>query len=112
MLGCAAFRAKVKNEGDKPLKEVEVTVYFPDAEGNVIFEKSYTPVLATSGDYVSLMGGNNDPLKPGYIRSFGYVVEDCPSECAPKKVQLAVTNVEFMRRELWSWRVEAPSQMR
>lgn len=93
---CAAFRAKVKNEGDRPLQRVEVTVYFPDKDGNVVFEKRYSPVLANSGGYGSILGGNNDPLKPGYIREFGYVVDDCPTECVPKDVRIAVTNVSFV----------------
>ncbi|HEV7219440.1 MAG: hypothetical protein ACHP8A_11160 [Terriglobales bacterium] len=90
---CASFGGKIKNEGGRTLREVGVTVYFPDKSGKTIFEKTYTPVLASST--ASLFEGNSDPLKPGYVREFGYVVDDCPSECVPKKARIEVTNVEF-----------------
>ena len=95
---CAAFRAKVKNEGDRPLRVVEVTAYFPDKDDKVVFEEHYSPVRASRGSYTSFVG-NSEPLKPGYVREFGYVVDDCPSECVPKNVRIAVTKVEFYKAQ-------------
>jgi hypothetical protein len=95
---CASFRAKVKNEGDRPLRVVEVTAYFPDKDDKVVFEENYSPVHARRGNYISF-GGNDGPLKPGYVREFGYVVDNCPSECVPKNVRVAVTKVEFYKTQ-------------
>jgi hypothetical protein len=38
---------------------------------------------------------NNNPMKPGYIQEFGYVIDDCPSECVPENVRVVVTKVKF-----------------
>ena len=92
---CQSFTAKVKNEGGRPLGKVSVTAYFPDKDGKVVFEKDYSPILVIKRDFSPVMGGNNDPLKPGYIREFGYVIEDCPSECVPQNVRVEVTTVKF-----------------
>jgi hypothetical protein len=77
------------------LGKVSVTAYFPDKDGKVVFEKDYSPILVIKRDFSPVMGGNNDPLKPGYIREFGYVIEDCPSECVPQNVRVEVTTVKF-----------------
>ncbi len=57
-----AVRFAIRNNGNRSLDKVEVTVYFYDANDNAIFEKKYLPVLASS--YVS----NDGPLKPNYIK--------------------------------------------
>ena len=43
----AGVTFKLKNEGSKTLKRVEVTVYFKDASGNIIREDSFNPVWVT-----------------------------------------------------------------
>tara|TARA_B100001093_G_C26710920_1_gene963366 strand:- start:10 stop:1089 length:1080 start_codon:yes stop_codon:yes gene_type:complete len=58
-----AVKFAVKNNGDRSLDKVEVTVYFYDWDDKPIFEKKYLPVLVS--DYSI---SNNDPLKPNYIR--------------------------------------------
>ena len=57
-----AVRFAIRNNGDRSLDKVEVTVYFYDVNDNAIFEKKYLPVLA--GSYLS----NDGPLKPNYIK--------------------------------------------
>jgi len=87
---CPTYRGKIKNEGNRTLTRVEITAYFPDAEGNIIYEDSSSPVLVADFSV-----GDNTPLKPNYIREFGYVVEDCPSECKPRKVRIEITDLAF-----------------
>jgi len=52
----------LKNNGDKTLSDVDVIVYFLDADGRPIAEKTFYPV--TSGIYCLT---NCDPLKPNYV---------------------------------------------
>lgn len=86
---CPAVWGKIKNTGDRSLSRVTVAAYFPDETGNPIFEETSLVVNSSS------IFGNDTPLKPGYIRDFGYVVEDCPSECVPQEVKVAVVKLEF-----------------
>lgn len=79
---------KIKNKGNRSLKKVIVTAYFQDAAGNVIHENSYPAVLT---------GGMNDekPLKPKYIKEFGFKSKNCPSEWKTGKVNVSITDIEF-----------------
>lgn len=83
------IKGKIKNSGDKILREVEITSYFLDGEGNRIFEKDYHPILVTEYGL-----GDNEPLKPNYIREFGYVVDGVPSEWAGK-IEIEITDIDF-----------------
>jgi hypothetical protein len=89
-LGRIGVFGEIKNTGDRTLKEVNITVYCLGPEGKAIFEKQFYPVL------VSDLGSRNDnqPLKPGYSRQFGYSLDDAPSEWS-KKVDVKVTSLEF-----------------
>ena len=80
---------ELKNRGDRTLREVEITVYFLDKEGNVVHEETFRPVSATDNPFAE-----NPSLKPNYARKFGYRVDGAPSDWA-KKVKVAVTDVEF-----------------
>ena len=86
---------KLKNNGDRALSRVEVTVYFKDESDAVIFEKSYSPVLVSEYSF----SGNNDPLKPGYIwqqeRGRFYSAKDVPTEWSEGNVEAAITRIEF-----------------
>jgi hypothetical protein len=86
---------KIKNKGDRTLKEVQVTVYFKDAKGTVIAEKEYHPVLVTKYSF----GGDNKPLKPNYIwqmeRGKFYKADSVPSEWKEGAVSANITNIEF-----------------
>ncbi len=81
---------EVKNTGDRTLKEVEITIYCLGADGKPIFETKYHPVLVTDLSF----GDNNNPLKPGYSRTFGVKMDDAPSAWT-KKVDVQVTSVSF-----------------
>jgi hypothetical protein len=80
---------KIRNEGDKTINEVEITVYFLDKTEKRIGEKTYNPVFAGT------IFGDATPLKPNYVRDFGYVVhEDAPSEW-DSKVEVEITDISF-----------------
>ena len=86
---------KIKNKGDRTLKEVEVTVYFKDALGTIIAEKSYHPVLVTKYSF----SGGNKPLKPNYIWQMEggkfYKADSVPSEWKEGVVSAKIANIEF-----------------
>ena len=85
---------KLKNNGDRTLKKVEVTVYFKDENGAIIFEEDYNPVLVSEYSI-----GDNKPLKPNYIWSMGknkfYKAESVPSEWKAGAVSAKITDIEF-----------------
>lgn len=85
---------KIKNNGDKTLTKVEVTIYFKDSSGNVIYEKDYNPVLVTDFSF-----GDNKPLKPNYIwrneRGHFYSAKSVPEEWKVGSVEAKVTDIEF-----------------
>lgn len=86
---------KIKNKGDRTLKEVQVTVYFKDAKGTIISEKQYHPVLVTKYSY----GRDNKPLKPNYIwqqeRGKFYKADSVPTEWKEGAITANITNIEF-----------------
>lgn len=86
---------KIKNKGDRTLKEVQVTVYFKDAKGTIIAEKQFHPVLVTKYSF----GGDNKPLKPNYIwqqeRGKFYKADSVPTEWKEGAVSANITNIEF-----------------
>jgi len=85
---------KLKNEGDRTLTEVEVTVYFKDASGNVIAEEDYHPVLVSEYSFT-----NGKPLKPNYIWQLEagkfYQAKSVPSEWQEGNAVAKITNIEF-----------------
>jgi hypothetical protein len=86
---------KIKNNGDRTLSRVDVTIYFKDATDVVVFEKNYTPVLADNQSIII----DGDPLKPGYIwqleRGKFYPATDVPTEWDEGNVEAEITRVEF-----------------
>lgn len=90
---CPALWGKIKNNGDRVVSRLIVTAYFPDSSGKVIYEKAY-PAISVGG-----FMGTDSPLRPGYVKEFGYVVKDCPSECVPDRVRVSVTDLEFAANE-------------
>lgn len=79
---------EIRNNSDKTFKTVEIIIYFLDKSDNIIFEKSFTPVLVFENSL-----NNSTPLKPNYVQKFGYTAEDAPSEWA-KKVKIIVSNLD------------------
>jgi len=86
---------KLKNNGDRLLGEVEVTVYFKDAGGTVIAEERYRPVLAMKKSY----SGDQIILKKNYIWQMEegnfYKAEAVPTAWKEGAVEAKVTNIKF-----------------
>ncbi len=81
----------IVNNGDRSLKEVEITVYFLNDEGTIIGEEDFHPVLVSEYSF----GEDNKPLKPNYVKDFGYSVEDYAPSSWSKKAKAKITNIEF-----------------
>jgi len=86
---------KLKNDGDRLLREVEVTVYFKDAGGMVIAEERYRPVLAMKKSY----SGDQVILKKNYIWQMEegnfYKADAVPTAWQEGAVEAKVTNIKF-----------------
>lgn len=84
---------KIKNEGDRSLDKVEVTVYFKDASGAVIAEEDYLPVLT------SRYSRSSKPLKPGYVWQMEsgkfYSAKSVPSEWEEGRAEARITDIRF-----------------
>jgi hypothetical protein len=89
-LGDIGVFGEVKNNGDRTLKKVELTIYCLDGAGKPIFEKQYHPVLVSDMSF----GNDNQPLKPGYSRQFGVKMSDAPSDWT-QKVDVKVASIVF-----------------
>ncbi len=85
---------KLKNNGNRTLTKVEVTVYFKNASGEIIFEEDFLPVLVSEYSF-----NDNKPLKPKYVWSIGtgkfYKVEEVPSEWKSGSVSAKITDIRF-----------------
>jgi hypothetical protein len=83
---------RVKNNGDRPLKKVEVTVYFKDKDGKTIYEQKYTPISHSNMD-------GDKVLKTNYIwqleKGKFYTAKSVPSEWAAGVVDAKITAIEF-----------------
>jgi len=86
---------KLTNKGNRILKEVEVTIYFKDANGTIIAEEIYYPILITEYSF----GSDNKPLKPNYIWQLEqekfYKADSVPSEWKEGAISAKITNIEF-----------------
>ncbi len=87
---------KLRNNGDRQLDMVKVTVYFKDATGAVIFEENFTPVLVSDFSI-----GDSKPLKPGYVWQMEsgkfYSAKSVPSEWKEGSVDAKVTDIRFAK---------------
>ena len=81
----------LKNNGDRSLSRVEVTVYFYDKNGNAIYEDDYVPIYERNYSGLS-------ELKPNYINRMEknefYRVEGLGPEWSGK-AEAIVTEIEF-----------------
>lgn len=86
---------KLRNNGDRSLDRVQVTVYFKDASDRIIAEEQYTPVLVTEYNF----SGDNQPLKAGYIwqneKNKFYAAKRVPSEWQEGNVDAQITDIRF-----------------
>ena len=86
---------KLRNNGQRSLDKVEVTVYFKDAAGKVIMEETYLPVLVTEFS----ISNDAKPLKPGYVWQMEegkfYTSTSVPSEWQEGSIEARVTDIRF-----------------
>lgn len=82
------IQGKVRNTGDKVLETVKITVYFLDSKDIRIGEKEYYIISSYS------IFGDKTPLKPNYVRDWGYIIEDAPSGWA-KELEVFISDIEF-----------------
>lgn len=80
----------IVNNGDRTLDKVQITVYFLDETDTIIGEEDFHPVLVTEFSF-----GDNKPLKPNYVKDFGYTVKDSAPSTWSGKVKANVTDIEF-----------------
>ena len=84
---------KIKNNGNKELKKIQLTVYFKDNSGNIIHEKKFTPISEYSWD------NNNKSLKPNHIwqmeKGHYYNAENVPSEWKEGSAEVKITSIDF-----------------
>ena len=89
-----AVRISLKNVGDRTLNKVKAVVYFKDKNDETIFEKEYHPVLVSKFSI-----GNNDPLKPGYVREMEkgkyYTLDSNLTEWEEGNASLKIVDIEF-----------------
>lgn len=86
---------KIKNEGNRTLDQVTITVVFYDQQDKPIAEEEYYPVNVAGMNF----GGNSGPLRPNYIwkqeRGQFYAAKSVPDEWKVGKVSAKVTDIEF-----------------
>ncbi len=86
---------KIRNDGERSLDNVEVTIYFKNERGNVISEEDYNPVLVTKYSF----SGDKKPLKPGYIWQMEqgkfYTAKQVPSEWKEGSIDASITDIRF-----------------
>ena len=84
---------KIKNNGDRELKKIQLTVYFKDNMDKVIHEDIFTPISEFSWQ------NNSQLLKPNRIWQLeeGYYLkaENVPSEWKEGSAYIMVTDIEF-----------------
>lgn len=89
---------KLKNNGDRSYRWLQVTFYFEDANGNTISEESYSPVNESSFD-----SNSRRPLKPGYVwqpeRGKFMTAKSVPNEWKVGAVRYEITKAQFSKDE-------------
>lgn len=84
---------KIRNNGDRALTKVEVTVYFKDASDTVIAEENFTPVSPFS------IGPAIEVLRPDYLWEMApgkfYAAESVPSEWKEGSIEAVISDIEF-----------------
>jgi len=86
--------ATLKNNGNRTLNEVEVTIYFFNNKGAIVSEKKLYPVSVSK----YRPGRDNDPLNPKKAKKVGYLVKDFAPPTWAGKVQMRVTGFIFKEK--------------
>jgi len=85
---------KLRNNGNRSLSKVKVTVFFRDRNNNVIYEDYWLPVSSSSWS-----SDSNKPLKPNYIwqmeRGKFYPAKSVPDEWQEGNAVARITDIEF-----------------
>lgn len=82
---------KIKNRGDSTISKLELTIYYKDLAGDVIYDTRITPINAES------LFGMTEPLKPNYIwQQEGQFFEtpNVPSEWSGD-ADVEITEIQF-----------------
>lgn len=79
------------NNGERTLRVVTLIVFFLNEEGIVIGEKDYHPVFVT--EYSK--GDDKKPLKPNYVKDFGYWVKNHAPSSWGQEIKIEIKNIEF-----------------
>jgi hypothetical protein len=86
---------KLKNNGERLLREIEVTIYFKDSSGKTIAEERYHPVLALNKSY----SGDQIILKKNYIWQMEdgnfYKADSVPTAWEEGSVSGKITDIKF-----------------
>ena len=87
------IRFKLKNEGERTLKRVQVTVYLKDSDKNIIANEVFYPIadLATAVPIT-------EPLKPGNTyqpKANKWYIINPPEEPTARYIEAKVTGIEF-----------------
>lgn len=89
---------KLRNRGDRQLDMIEVTVYFKDPNGSIIYEENFHPVLISEFSFT-----DTKPLKPGYIWQMEsgkfYSVKSVPEEWVEGSVEMKITDIRFSKEK-------------
>lgn len=80
------------NHGERTLREVQIVVYFYDESGTRVGESDYYPVLVSEYSF----GHDNIPLKPDYVKDFGYKLTSSAPSTWSGDVDVEIANIEFM----------------
>ncbi len=103
------IRCNLKNNSNKTLNKVEVTAYFKNKSGEIIFEERWLPVLVSQYNFI----GNNEPLKPNRIYEMKIGNYHCLDgelrDAVLNKTEFKVTDVEFGKQKLVENDTKEPS---
>lgn len=87
---------KLRNNGNRTLSQVKVTVFFRDRNNRVIFEDNYYPVSPSSWS-----SDSKKPLKPNYIwqmeRGKFYTAKSVPDEWQEGNAVARITDIDFAK---------------
>ena len=107
VLGEQGVFGEIKNNGDRTLKEVQITVYCLDTDSKPISEEKFHPVMDVKSSF-SLR--DHMPLRPNYAQKFGYEL-DTTSDWSGK-IYVEMTNVEFADDDAETFPVSRDLEMR
>jgi hypothetical protein len=91
ILDHSTLSGELKNNGNRTLDEVEITVFFLDKEDNPVAEKTYSPVHVSQSNFTM---ESNSPLKPQYSKKFECQTDEAPSDWA-EQVTIKIRRVKF-----------------